>query len=78
MVKIPHFAYQNVLRQYCHISILRIQQKLKKTELISFDSTEKKLTCNVNQLKFFFFHFQKDSIGQKKLRLNICILLRNI
>ena len=67
MVKIPYFACQNVLRQYSYISILRIKKKLKKTELISFDRTEKKLTCNVNQS--FFFIFRKIQLDRKNFDL---------
>ena len=34
-VKIPQIAYQKVLKQYCHKSVLRIKQKLKKMDLTS-------------------------------------------
>ena len=40
-VKILQIARQNVLKQYCHKSIMRIKQKLKKMDLTSCVITEK-------------------------------------
>ena len=40
-VKIPQIACQKVLKQYCHKSVLRMKQKLKKMDLTSLVSTEK-------------------------------------
>ena len=43
MVKIQQIACQKVLKQYCHKSVLGIKQKLKKMDLTSLVSTEKKV-----------------------------------
>ena len=40
-VKIPQIVCKKVLKQYCHKSVLRINQKPKKTDLTSLVSTEK-------------------------------------
>ena len=42
-IKIPQIACL-VLKQYCHKSVLRIKEKLKKMDLTSLVSTEIKLT----------------------------------
>ena len=60
-VKTPQIACQKVLKQYCHKSVLRIKQKLKKMDLTSFVNTEKKLTK--------VLYFLKGSIGKKRLQL---------
>ena len=62
-VKIQVIACQKVLKQYCHKSVLRIKQKLKKMNLTdtSLVSTEKKLTK--------VLYFLKGSIGKKRLQL---------
>ena len=72
MVKIPQIACQKVLKQYCHKSVLRIKQKLKKKDLASLVSTEKTLTK--------VLYFLKGSIGKKRLQLKkyltrLCLLL---
>ena len=59
-VKIPQIACQKVLKQYCHKSVLRIKQKLKKMDLTSCVITEKKLTK--------VLYFLKGSIGKKRLQ----------
>ena len=60
-VKIPQIACKKVLKQYCHKSVLRIKQKLKKMDLTSLVSTEKKLTK--------VLYFLKCSTGKKRLQL---------
>ena len=60
-VKIPQIACQKVLKQYCHKSVLRIKQKLKKMDLTTLVSTEKKLTK--------VLYFLKGSVGKKRLQL---------
>ena len=51
----PQIACQKVLKQYCHKSVLRIKQKLKKMDLTSLVSTEKKMT------KVLYFRKEKAS-----------------
>ena len=46
-VKIPQFVCKKVLKQYCHKSVLRIKQKLKKMDLALLVSTEKKVDQNL-------------------------------
>ena len=60
-VKIPQIACQKVLKQYCHKSVLMNKQKLKKMDLTSLVSTEKKSTK--------VLYFLKGSIGKKRLQL---------
>ena len=55
-VKIPQIACQKVLKQYCHKSVLRIKQTLKKMDLASLVSTEKSWP------KFYI-------IGKKRIQL---------
>ena len=58
-VKIPQIACQKVLKQYCHKGVLRIKQKLKKMNLTSLVSTEKK-----SRPKFYiFWNVQLERIG---------------
>ena len=57
-VKILQIACQKVFKQYCHKSDLRIKQKLKKMDLTSLVSTEKKLTT--------VLYFLKGSVGKKR------------
>ena len=66
--KIPQIAGQKVLKQYCHKSVLRIKQKLKKMDLTSLVSTEIKLTK--------VLYFLKGSIRKKRLHLkNVSYLI---
>ena len=58
-VKISQIACQKVLKQYCHKSVLRIKQKLKKMDLNFMCHNRKKLTKVLN--------FLKGSIGKKRL-----------
>ena len=58
-IKIPQIACQKVLKQYCHKSVLRIKQKLKKMDLTSLVSTEIKLTK--------VLYFLKGSVGKNGL-----------
>ena len=62
-VKVPQIACQKVLKQYCHRSVLRIKQKLKKMYLTSLVSTDKKLTK--------VLYFLKGSIGKKGFNLKM-------
>ena len=50
-VKIPQVACQEVLKQFCHKSVLRNKQKLKKMDLTSLVSTEKKVdqSCIISE-----------------------------
>ena len=71
-LKTPQIAGQKVLKQYCHKSVLRIKQKLKKMDLTwtSLVSKEIKLTK--------VLYFLKGLIGKKRLHLKKCILLDNV
>ena len=62
-VKIPQIACQKVLKQYCHKSVLRFIQKLKKMDITSLVNTEKKLTK--------VLYFLNGSIGKKRLQLKM-------